>query len=471
MKATLRSNEITTRFFGVFRGIVDDRGTRRWEIVPLRLVLVLTLGLIGLYAVGVGCGYFWLQKVKNFPQVGVMDVAMLRWRAIRRDIAKEQFAAAERDWKEEKMQPAFLSFITAVRNDPDNVAGRIKTADFYVATGSAARAPDLLEEGLKRSSRNRALMEKTLDLLTTIGRDREALTVIREMLRDELNGPNRAMLRSYEVLATLNLDGVAAAKTLLEQHPEVNDYAGSAHTRAQIAWESRDRMHAIEILTTSLQQEKTLYANYALLAQYQESAGMSSDARDTAFAAVRNLPHEMGSHILLIALLDPNSGADAASWKTAVSNYLTEFGDTPGAIPALAEVASRKGWSDFVRGLYQIQLVRGREVRLIGLYYADALVAQNRPDDANQVLSDLALQFPDRGPLALLLWQRQVEVASALGLDDDAREAARRLGTALSQDPDRLRMIRRRFDRMGLKDASTELERMARAGTTTMAKR
>ncbi|HEY9156143.1 MAG TPA: hypothetical protein VIM69_13490 [Opitutaceae bacterium] len=466
MKATLRSNEITTRFFGVFRGVVDDRGTRKWKVVLLRLVLVLIVGLIGLYAIGVGGGYFWLQKVKNFPQVGVMDVAMLRWRAIRRNMAKEQFVTAEHDWKEGKIQPAFLSFITAVRNDPDNVEGRIKTADFYIATGSGARAPDLLEEGLKRSSRNRALIERTLDLLTTMGRDREAITVIRERLSDELHGPNRAMLHSYEVLATLNLEGVAAAKNLLAQYPEVNEYPGAAHTRAQIAWESHERMHAIEILTKAIEQEKTVYSNYALLAQYQESAGMNSDARETAFSAVRNIPHEMGSHILLIALLDPKSGADAASWKTAVSNYLTEFGETPGAIPALAEVASRKGWSDFVRGLYQIQLVRGREVRLIALYYADSLATEHRDDDANQVLNDLALQFPDQGPLALLLWQRQVEVASALGLDDDAREAARRLGTALSQDPDRLRMVRRRFERMGLKAASVELERMARAGTT-----
>ncbi len=471
MKTGTRPNEPRTRYLGVFREVYNpERGTRKWRLNPLRFLLVGFAGLVVAYAIGVGAGYIWLQKVKNFPQVGVLDVALLRWRSIRRDISKEQFATAEKDWREGLSQPAFLSFVTAMRNDPDNTEGRIRAADFLVATGGSGRACDTLVEGVKRSSRTEALIKKTLDVMTTSGRDRQALALIHGELANELSGQYGPLLRAYEVLATLNIDGIAAAKTLLDQHPEAIRYPGSAHTRAQIIWESHERMRAIDILSQAVAANKTVYANYALLAQYQEAAGMAGDARDTAVAAVTNLPTEMGAHILLIAVLDPRNGQDAKVWDTAIKDFIARFGDSPGGLAALAEVASRKGWSEFVRGLYEVQLTRGKEVRLIALYYADSLVARGQLQGASLVLKDLALQYPDRGPLTVLLWQRQAEVASALGAVDDARDFARRLGSALSQEPDRLLLLRRRFEHLGYKEAAAELQHLDRS-VTAVAKR
>jgi hypothetical protein len=71
----------------------------------------------------------------------------------------------------------------------------------------------------------------------------------------------------------------------------------------------------------------------------------------------------------------------------------------------------------------------------------------------------------DTTGFSLLLWQREVLVAAVCGDHDGARENARRLASALRNDPDNLEICRQRFIKLKIPEAVAELTITAPVGT------
>jgi hypothetical protein len=108
---------------------------------------------------------------------------------------------------------------------------------------------------------------------------------------------------------------------------------------------------------------------------------------------------------------------------------------------------------------------------MLALYYSDALARNSRFSDARQVLAQVEQQSEDGNSQFLaLLRQRQIVVAAALGDHDGARELARRLASALRNDPDGLEVCRRRFVQQGITEAAAELASASVAGKTAARK-
>jgi hypothetical protein len=60
-----------------------------------RVVLIAVSGLFILYVGGAFAGYMFLRHVRKNDQVTVLDVALLRWRDVRRSMAAQQFERAQ----------------------------------------------------------------------------------------------------------------------------------------------------------------------------------------------------------------------------------------------------------------------------------------------------------------------------------------------------------------------------------------
>ncbi|HZP60802.1 MAG TPA: hypothetical protein VFB27_10810 [Opitutaceae bacterium] len=423
-----------------------------------RLALVLGLTAFVVYGGVVATGYFWLREVRKIEQVGLFDVAFFRASQVRREMAAQQFAKARTALAAKDYNAAFVGYTSGLHNDPDNVEGRLQAAEFLQTVGATDRAVVMLEEGLTRLPDNRPLLERTLDLLTTSGRDADALKLLHGQLAAQFSGPNGPLLRTYEILGTLNTDGPAAARSLLDASPDLRATTSSLPVIARVLWESKQPLEAISTLQSYLKAKPDNFAAYAQLAEYQDAAGLIADARHTADLACAQLPGQMPPRVLRIGVLKPRQPGEVQRWEQEVAAYLKEFGGKPEGVALLANLAGREGWVDLARMLYESAAGRGQDVRMLAMYYSDALMMQRQFTEARSVLAEIDRQTPEGGGyFSVLLLQREVVVAAACGDRDDAREQARRVAAALRLDPDGLEVIRRRFVKLGISEAVAEL--------------
>ncbi len=447
-----------TYLFGSFAAHRDpEKQTSSLRVNARRLAAVAGITFLIAYALAASAGYLWLHQVRKIDQVSFSQVALFRWKKIRQGIAAQQFARAKEGLTAQDYQRAYVAFNSALRNDPDNVPGRLMFADFLQAAGARDVAAKLLTDGLARAPDSQELIEQTFDLLTSTNRDRAALALLHGQLAAQFAGPNGSLLRTFEVLATLNADGPAKAHPLLDRYADLRKNQPSWPVVARVQWESRERPAAIDTLSAFIKAQPRNFAGYAQLVDYQTASGLIHDARQTAELACTNFPKEIAPRILRIGTLAPTRADEVHPWEQATTAFLREFGNRPEAVLMLGNLAGRKGWIPLARLMYEAGASRQQNSRALALCYSDALVCNHKFQEASRVLAELDLQVQDDSQFSLGLWQRQVVVATALGAHEDARETARRLATALERDPEKLEVCRQRFIQLGIPEAVAEL--------------
>ena len=422
-----------------------------------RLALVAGAACIACYALLVTAGYLWLHDLRKIDRVGFFEVAFFRVKEIRQDMATQQFATMQSAAAARDIHGAFVAMNSALHHDPDKVAGRLQAANFLKSVGANTLAVNTLEDGLARTPDNQDLIKATFGLLTTMGRDGPALKLLRGQLAPQFSGPNGILLRTYEVQASLNAEGPAAARQLLDRYPDLRTTTRSLPVVARVLWDTQDRTGAIDALSTFVKAEPDNFPAYADLAGYQQTAGRIAEARQTADLACAQFPKEFAPRVLRIVMLTPTKRDEIFTWEKEIGLYIKDFGDKPEAVAMLAEISGRKGWVDLARLLYEAAAARQQNVRQLAMYYSDALMYQRKFPEAQRILAEIDRQTPDSGNFSVLLWQREIVVAAACGDRDDARESARRVASALRRDPDGLETIRQRFVKLGIKEAVAEL--------------
>jgi thioredoxin-like negative regulator of GroEL len=432
------------------------RPTRRFN--ARRTAVVAGLGVFLVYVLFVVTGFVWVNFGLKNRHITFAQVALFRWKEVRRDMAVQQLAQAQAAWNAKDPSAAYLAFTSAVRNDPNNVEARCQAARFFVAVGAPKDAISLLEAGLDLAPTDRQLMTQLLAILTTEGRDARALELLHGRYATQLAGSRDAALPTYEVLATLNAQGADAAKQLLKKYPAIQENSESAPVVARVLWESGDRLKAMDVLAEYLRGGRGDVAPYALLATWQTASGMSSDARQTAERACARFPNEIPPRIALIDVLP----VDSPEWRRAVEAYLNDFGNRAESIPSLADLAGRRGWVGLARTLYAVGASRLANLHLLAMAYSDALARNSQFPQARQVLAQLEAQTADNDShIGPLLRNRQIVIAAALGDHEGTREFARRLATALRGDPGAIELQRRRFAQLRIPEAVDELSHAA----------
>jgi len=427
-----------------------------------KLALYGCIGLLVLYAAGVGAGYAWFRFVRKNDGVRLVDVALLQVGAIRRGIAAQHFANAGKERAAKNYQAAYLFYSAGVRQDPANIPGRLAAVEFLRAVGAGSLALGLLEEGLALTPEDERLIKPTFDFLLAAGRDRHALELLKQRYGAELSGPNSALLQRYEIAATLTAEGAPAAKKLLERRAGLLHDPAAAPVVARVLWETAERAKAVELQHNYVRTPAAVYADFALLAGWQITSGHAAEAVQTARNAVERFPRDLEPRVLLIDVLmveTPNGPAG----QEAIAAYLRDFSARPEALAELAVLAGRKGWVELNRTLYEIGATRQLDLKPLALSYCDALVREARYRQIQAVLAQLEAQTTEESPPFMVqLRQRQVIVAAALGDTESVREFARRLATLLSRDADGLEGCRRLFGRLGIPDAVAELSGRAK---------
>ena len=422
-----------------------------------RLLLFQLAGVVVLYLGGTGAGYLFFRYVRKNEHVGWLDVALLRWREVRRGMAAQQFAQAQTAWDTGSYQVAFLAFNFGVNNDPDNIPGRLQAARFLQTVGSVAMALTTLEAGLARAPDHPELIERTFELLLGTGRERRALELLQQRPAAAANGPAGLRLRAYELEARLNLGEIAAARAFLERHPELATAERAQPVVARLQWESKERLRAIALLSGHVQGRPATLAPYAQLAQWQLTAGVPDEAVRTAELAVTRFPDDTAAHVLLLEALAVRSGR-GREWVAALEAFMREQGSRPEALPQLAALAGRRGWLDLARSLYELAALRQTHLGPFALACSDALMRSSRLREAGEVLAQLEAQAPEAaGSLLSQLRTRQVMVAAGLGDAAAVRDYARRLATAVRHDAGARELLRRIFQQAGVTAAVAEL--------------
>jgi len=423
-----------------------------------QLALIVALAGFCLYLIVITGGYLWLRFGRKVEQVRFLDCAFLNVRGMRRSIAVQQFAQGKKELAAKNYQAAYVAYASAIRQDPDNVPGRLEVADFFRQVGAPALAQSVMEEGLALAPQDRRLIEPAFDLLITTGRDRQALKLLHSLYPIGFTGPNALTLQTYEVFATLTADGPAPARQLLARYPELQQHLPAAPIVARVFWESADQTKAVALLAKYVRTQSTaVYADFVRLAGWQLAAGQNDEAVRTAERACGKFPADLGARVLLIEMRSAAS-ADGRPVLAEVEDYLRKYGARPEALTRLAVLAGNKGWVDLTRILYELGVARQGELRELALHYSDALMTSSRFAEAVPMLAQVEAQAPE-GDVGFMvqLRQRQVIAAAATGDTSNVREFARRLGSVIGNNPEGLDICRRLFLKLDIPDAVAEL--------------
>lgn len=421
-----------------------------------RLAVRAGLVLVVIYLLGAITGFVWLRVIREIPGVGFFDVALLQRSAVRRALAEQHFANARNECSIRDFPAAYLSYTSGVRNDPDNIPGRLAAADFFLAMGAAGQAATLLEQGLVRAPDDSRLIDRTFGVLLSSGRAQAALDLLHERYGTKFGGPDGPRLLAYELYATLRTQGATAAARLLALHPALRESPVAAPAVAQVLWETGEPAEAVRRLATHVQAGSGDYASYAQLVGWQLSLGRAGEAQQAAAAAVARFPREMEARLLQIEALA--AAADFRQCRPQIEAYLREFGARPNGLVRFARLCGARGWLDMSYALYELGAVRHGELGRLALYYGDALAANVRYEQAARVFAQLEAQTADSDLAFLLeLNQRQVMTAAALGDHDAARDFARRVALTLRDNPRGREQVRRHFSALGIAEAAAEL--------------
>lgn len=436
---------------------------------PVVKLAFATAGLVILYVLGVSAGYCWVHYVLRNESVRWVDVAALRWKEVRRGMAAQQFAAANREWQAKNYQAAYLAFASGLRNDPDNAASRLTVVRFLLEMGSMPLAVKALEEGYVRSPENAGLRDRLFEVLLSTGRDRRALELVRRRLGERPSEAEAAVLRIHQVQATLNADGAKAARLLLDQYADLEKNEAAWPVVAQVWWETQDRLKAVGLLAKFNQARPGDIAACTKLTEWYLAIAMTGEAQTVAEAARARAPKELAPRLLLIEVEAVRS-FKGKEWTRSIESYLNDFKDRPDAIGQLALLAGRKGWLEVSRHLYALGVMRQSDLRLLAIAYCDALLINSKYREAQEILGQIDAQVSD-GSAGFLqqVRQRQVLTAAKLGDSNGVREFSRRLVASLRSDPQQLETTRRFFERRGLTEALAEFS--VRAGSTSVAAR
>ncbi len=388
-----------------------------------RLAVIAAFACAGLYLVGVVAGYAWLRYSRGIENVGFFQVALVRVDAIKRAIAAKQLIDAKKAWDEKKYQEAYVNYVSAVRRDPANVAGRLEAVRFFASMGAISLEVNLLEEGLGQTPDDRQLNENLFALLLSLGRNREVLDLVHGKLAPGLAaGPNAALLQTAELQATLAVSGAPAAQTLLVRHPALLNDPNASAVVTQVLWQAGEKDRAVEILQRYIQTNPDVSEAYAELAGWQRDLGRLNDAVKTAMTACKKFPADPGPRVLLLDI-GASQIFGTADWTREVAIYLRDFAGRPDAILRLAELAGRHGWVDLTHTLYEMGAMRHTNLGALALYYEDALVRQGRLDDARLILTEVELQASgSSGVFQQQLRQRQIALAAVANDRDGVRE-------------------------------------------------
>jgi hypothetical protein len=199
---------------------------------------------------------------------------------------------------------------------------------------------------------------------------------------------------------------------------------------------------------------------YAQLAKWQAAGGLSGDALQTAKKACGQFPRDFAPRILTIEMTAEAQTLGSPECQKEIESYLIDFGGRPEAITMLANLAGEKGWVGLARVLYVVSAGRQPNLGDLALSYADALAKDAQLSDAQRVLTEIEGQTDDANVgFQRTLRRRQIEVAAARGDHDGAREYARRLMAVSGGDTDAIETFRRRFVKLGISEAVSELTR------------
>lgn len=422
---------------------------------PRRVVLLTLSALCLVYGLFVTTGYAWLSYGLKNKNVTFLEVALFRWKAIRRDMAAQQLREAELARKKGEKAAAYAAFSSALRNDPGNSEIRRTLAGFLRSSGASKMAVTCLEDGLESGINDPRFVADLLETLLENGSEERVLELVRGRLAKGCAPEVRALLPKYELQATLSTEGAPAAKALMEkQGSTLSADPDSSPIVACVLWASRDRLAAIDLLSSYLQKGRGNIRDFSLLAGWQQEGGMATAARETAQAACARYPADAAARIILLDVLQFGS----RDWGAALQSYVSEFGASPQALLQLSEQAARRGWSGLAYALYSAGSARFANLAPLALCYAEALMATGRFGQARAALEQIDLQLPDNNqPLFARLRERQIVTAAALGDREGAREYARRLGNLLRGNDRLLRAKQRQFERLRIPEASEEL--------------
>ena len=160
--------------------------------------------------------------------------------------------------------------------------------------------------------------------------------------------------------------------------------------RAQILWESGEREKSLEFLDRVVKESGGNPQVVLLRAHYLSTQGEAMRAMTGLLQAAISSEHDTPEiQIRIIGLFDPVKNKSIRSRR--IDEYIRRYDDNPNALFLLAQHAAGKDDFELVERLYKIAENRVFEnITRFEMVYIEALIADNRPKEALDMLERLA---------------------------------------------------------------------------------
>ena len=424
-----------------------------WIIHWLRLAVLGSLLLLGLWFAATGAAWLFVKHYHGFPTAKYADLLWPgHWARYRADEGNYYIANADALLRQGETVAALHQLRAGLRKSPSNSAGRAKLARLYLASRRPDLARELLLDGLNYLRDEPAYLQATLSFLLEFQEDDKLLEVTRPLLATSAPTPPacRALAATFAATAAFYRGNYDLTEDLLYQH----HLAGSADgvlLLARVEWERGYPELALLRLKEHLTQLPGQDNARALLASYYRLLGRNGEWQSAIVERVVDDPSAAAPRIEYLHF--HHQRHDETRLQREAESYLSHFARDPKALLLLADFAANTGRPALAHRVLQIFAATGENTGAPALMVAESHLAAGEYQAAVNLIMDYSREYPEwTGQFDSVFNGLQAVAFYGLGKKDEARLYLDHLLTQKNLRADNLVAVADRLSALGARD-------------------
>lgn len=384
-----------------------------------RLGATLLLAAAGLWLLLTLGAWLFVKYHRGFATANYVDLLWPgRWPQYRVSQGDFYISQSESLLQQGEYSLALHRLRIGVGKSPANPQGRILLAQAYLAQRRPDLAKQVLLDGLTYRPEDPAYLQTTLAFLLEFQEDTLLHEITRGLLTKPADSATRPMVAIFAATAAYHRGNYDEAEDLIERH-QLHGSPDGGVLQARIAWERGFPELALLQLKEHLSRHPGHDEARALLADYYQSLGRTSEWESTLVERVASDPLAPAPRVACLQL--HLRRGDQARLGRETEAFLQQFAADPAALLLLADFAANTGQPALARRAQQA--LAGRpENAAAALLVAEAHLVAGDDQTTVELIAGYTKAHPEWADrFAAVFNGLQAVALSGLGRADEAR--------------------------------------------------
>lgn len=380
-------------------------------------LLVLAAGLWPAGAFGV---WLFVKYHRQIPGARYADLLLPgRWPAYRVSEGNHYIARAAELLQEGETNAALHHLRAGLAKAPANARGRTTLAELYLAGRRPDLARELLLDGLRYLSDDRAYVQATMSFLLEFQEDARLLEVADQLLAAPEHAASHPLAAIYAATAAFYRGNYDRTEDLI-LHYRLGDSADGAMLRARMEWDRGYPGLALLRLNEFLARQPGHVGARILLADYYRTLGRTAEWESAVVERLVSDPLAPAPHVEYLRLLQQRG--DRAGLQRETATYLDRFRHDSTALLSLADFAANTGDPALARRVQRIFSGRPDHNGAPALLIAEAHLVAGDFATVLDLITEYMRDYPEwTSQFASVCSGLQAVALCGLGRNDEAR--------------------------------------------------